>query len=129
MLHLAFASAAHNLKRELELLDTRNLSRNIRERYFSYRSKEVVDYVSRNHRLLYGMLNADAMLMNAVLKLAVTDIPKVGLQEATANLRSVFAVQLKRFSEEFDLSGRMDELLQIATAELSRVLSNSQMST
>ena len=118
----AFASAANKLGRELKALDTKRLGWFTREHYFAYRSKEVVKYVMKNRRAIYRMLNVETVLMDSILKFAVIDIPKLGLEEAVATLRRAFNTQLRRFSEEFDMSGRTEELLKVATdALLSRL--------
>lgn len=114
----AFASAAYRLGRELKQIDTKRFGWFTREHYFAYRSKEVVKYVSKNRRALYKMLNVETVLMNSILKFAVIDIPKLGLEEATVLLRRAFHTQLRRFSELFDLSERAEELLRIATEAL-----------
>jgi hypothetical protein len=118
----AFASAAHRLGRLLKTIDTKRFSWFTREHYFAYRSKEVVKYVSRNRRALYKMLNVETVLMNSILKFAVVDINNVGLAEASAALRREFYKNLKRFSDEFDLSEYTDELLRIATEALQTKL-------
>ena len=64
------------------------------------------------------MLNVETVLMNSILKFAIIDIPKLGLAEATVLLRRAFATQLGRFSEEIDLTNRVDDLLRIATNAL-----------
>jgi hypothetical protein len=69
------------------------------------------------------MLHAEILLMDAVLELAVTDIPKIGLNEAALCIRRSFAVQRTPLSDEFDLSVRTEDLLQIVTSEILRVLS------
>jgi hypothetical protein len=117
-LNRAFASAAYRLGRELKALDTKRFSWFTREHYFAYRSKEVVKYVSKNRRGLYKMLNVETVLMNSILKFAIIDIPKLGLADATVLLRRAFATQLRRFSEEIDLTNRVDDLLRIATNAL-----------
>jgi hypothetical protein len=56
------------------------------------------------------------------LKFAIIDIPKLGLDQAVVLLRRAFNTQMRRFSDEFDLSPRAEELLRIATdALLSKV--------
>jgi hypothetical protein len=122
MINLALASAASNLSRELSALDTSQLPRAIREQYFAYRHKRIIQYVSRNRRILYRMLNADTVLMDAVLNFAVTGIPTLGVEEASLNLRDKFSVQLNRMSDEIDLGGRTDQLLRIITDQLTKVL-------
>lgn len=114
----AFASAANKLGRELKTLDTNSLGWFTREHYFAYRSKEVVKYVARNRRALYKMLNVETVLMNSILKFAIIDIPKLGMEQALVLLRRAFTTQLGRFSDEFDLSPRTEELLQVATNAL-----------
>lgn len=117
-LNRAFASAASKLGRELKSLDTQNLAWLTREHYFAYRSKEVVKHVMKNRRAIYRMLNVETMLMDAILKFAVIDIPKMGLEDALVILRRAFNTQLRRFSEEFDLSPKAEELLNIMTNAL-----------
>ena len=123
----AFASAAHKLGRELKTLDTKSFPWLTREHYFAYRSKEVVKYVIKNRRGLYKMLNVETVLMNSILKFAVIDIPKMGLEEASVHLRRAFFTQLRRFSDEFDLSARVEELLRIATEALTSKLPNDNV--
>lgn len=118
VLDRAFASAANKLGRELKALDTKRFPWFTREHYFAYRSKEVVKYVSKNRRALYKMLNTETVLMDSILKFAILDIPKLGLEQAVVLLRRTFNTQLRRFSDEFDLSTRAEELLRIATEAL-----------
>jgi hypothetical protein len=118
VLDRAFASAANKLGRELKALDTKRFSWFTREHYFAYRSKEVVKYVSKNRRALYKMLNTETVLMDSILKFAIIDLPKLGLDQAVVVLRRAFNTQLRRFSDEFDLSARSEELLRIATDAL-----------
>src|SRR3954468_2390123 len=117
-LNRAFTSAASKLGRELKTLDTKKYAWLTREHYFAYRSKEVVKYVMKNRRAIYRMLNVETMLMDSILKFAIIDLPKLGLDEALVILRRSFNTQLRRFSEDFDLSVRTEELLAIATAAL-----------
>ena len=117
-LNRAFASAAHRLGRELKTLDTKRFPWFTREHYFAYRSKEVVKYVGRNRRAIYKMLNTETVLMDSILKFAIMDIPQLGLEQAVILLRRAFQTQLRRFSDEFDLSPRAGELLRIATDAL-----------
>src|SRR3954449_3468223 len=126
-LERAFASAASKLGRELKTLDTKRFSWFTREHYFAYRSKEVVKYVAKNRRAIYRMLNVETVLMDSILKFAIIDIPKLGLDEAVVVLRRAFNTQLHRFSEQFDLSGRTEELLQIATDALKAKLSEEKV--
>jgi len=117
-LNRAFASAAHRLGRELKTLDTKKCSWFTREHYFAYRSKEVVKYVAKNRRAIYKMLNVETVLMDSILKFAIIDIPKLGLEEAVTLLRRAFTTQLRRFSDEFDMTDRAEALLRIATDAL-----------
>jgi hypothetical protein len=117
-LNRAFASAANKLGRELKTVDTKRFPWFTREHYFAYRSKEVVKYVMRNRRALYKMLNVETVLMDSILKFAIIDIPKLGLEDALVLLRRAFATQLRRFSDEFDLSERTELLLRFATEAL-----------
>jgi hypothetical protein len=128
-LNRAFASAANKLGRELKALDTKRLAWLTREHYFAYRSKEVVKYVMKNRRALYKMLNVETVLMDSILKFALIDIPKLGLEEAVVVLRRAFNTQLRRFSEEFDLSSRTEELLSIATDALLTKLQTDNVVT
>jgi hypothetical protein len=117
-LYRAFRSAASKLGRSLKVLDTKRLPWFTREYYFAYRSELVVKYVSKNPRGIYRMLHVETMLMDAILRFSITDIPTIGIDEALIRLRRTFKTQLHRFSENFDLSPHSDELLQIATAAL-----------
>ncbi len=126
-LNRAFRSAAAKLGAELTQLDTKSFPWFTREHYFAYRSKEVVKYVAKNRRALYKMLNVETVLVDSILKFALIDIPKVGLEQAVTLLRRAFSVQLNRFSEEIDLSGRVEELLKIATDTLLSKLPTSNV--
>ena len=117
-LERAFASAASKLGRELKALDTKRFPWLTREHYFAYRSKEVVKYVMKNRRAIYKMLNVETVLMNSILKFALIDIPRLGMEDSVVLLRRAFNTQLRRFSDEFDLSPRSEELLKIATDAL-----------
>ena len=114
----AFASAAVRLSKEMKELDTQDLSWFTREHYFAYRSKEVLKYVIKNRRNLYKMLNVETVLMDSILKFALIDIPVLGLAASEVNLRRAFTTQLRRFSDDIDLTPRVEELLRIATNAL-----------
>ena len=120
----ALASSARMLKRELEALDTSHLPFVTRKYYFAYNRKELIQYVSKNPRTFYKMLNAETALVDVVLKFAVVDTDKLGLEQAARTLRSNCAVQLNRFPE-MGLSGRTEDILRIATTELASVLAGS----
>ncbi|HEX4165001.1 MAG TPA: hypothetical protein VHZ55_05950 [Bryobacteraceae bacterium] len=128
-LNRAFASAAYRLGRELKTIDTKRFGWFTREHYFAYRSKEVVKYVAKNRRALYKMLNVETVLMDSILKFAIIDIPKLGLEEASVLLRRAFNTQLRRFSDEFDFSSRTEQLLRIATEALNSKLPNGNVVT
>jgi len=117
-LNRCFRSAANKLGRHLRELNTRRLPWFTREHYFAYRSQEVVKFVFKSPRSIYRMLHVETMLMDAILRFSIMDIPDLGLEEAVLRLRRTFRVQLRRFSEHFDLSLRADELLHIATQAL-----------
>jgi hypothetical protein len=123
----AFASAAVRLGRELKDLNTQDLAWFTREHYFAYRSKEVLKYVIKNRRQLYKMLNVETVLMDSILKFALIDIPSIGLAASEVILRRVFATQLRRFSDEVDLTPRVEELLRIATDALKSKLANENV--
>ena len=125
-LNRAFRSAANKLGSELKALDTKELSWLTREHYFAYRSNEVVKYVMKNRRGIYKMLNVETVLMDSILKFALIDIPKFGLDGAAVILRRAFATQLRRFSDVIDLTGRVDDLLRIATEALGSKLAEPQ---
>ena len=117
-LHKAFRSAANKLGSYLRSMDTKSLTWFSREHYFAYRSKEVVSYVYKNPRALYRMLHVETMLMDAILRFSITDLPAIGMEQSLIRLRRTFRLQLRRFSDLFDLSIHSEELLQIATDAL-----------
>jgi hypothetical protein len=125
VLDRAFCSAAKKLARELKSLDTKRFNWFTREHYFAYRSSEVVKYVKRNRKAIYKMLNVETVLMNSILNFAVVDVPELGLEAAVKLLRRAFEVQLRRFTTEFDMTVRVDELLKIATDALLTKLAAS----
>jgi hypothetical protein len=114
----AFSSAARGLAAELKTIDTKRFDWFTREYYFAYRNNEVVKQVKKNRRAIYKMLNVETVLMNNILNFAVVDVPTLGLEPAVKLLRRAFEVQLRRFSIEFDMTVRVDELLKIATDAL-----------
>ncbi len=79
-------------------------------------------YVAKNRRAIYKMLNVETVLMDSILKFAIIDIPKMGLEQAVVHLRRAFNTQLRRFSDEIDMSGRAEQLLKIATDALLTTL-------
>ena len=123
----AFASAANKLGRELKALDTNEYPWFTREHYFAYRSAEVVKYVMKNRRAIYKMLNVETVLMDSILKFALIDLPKIGLEAALVPLRRAFNTQLRRFSDEIDLTNRAEELLRVATDALVSKIANDNV--
>lgn len=123
MLEAALSSAAFNLKSELEKFATDHLDWHVRETYFSYRRDTIVESVRRNSHGLVRMLNVDTSIMDDFLKFVMIDLPRLGLDRALKQLRKNMARELKRFSSEFDLSHRCDDILELATIELYRLLS------
>lgn len=123
----AFASAAVRLGRELKELDTQDLAWFTREHYFAYRSKEVLKYVMKNRRQLYKMLNVETVLVDSILKFALIDIPALGMEASEVILRRAFTTQLRRFSEELDLTPQVDALLRIATDALKGKLAQDSV--
>jgi hypothetical protein len=111
----AYKSASARLKGELQALNTRRFDWFTREHYFAYRSKHVVEYVSKNQRAIYRMFNTETELMDAILKFTQIDIPAMRFEDALEEVRRSFRVNLRRFSKEVDLSEHADDLLRIAT--------------
>lgn len=120
----AFASAKRKINQEISALPISHLPLNVRRRYFVYRPTEAVRYVDRNRRFLFRILHGEAAIMDAVLKFAIVDIPKIGLSKASSSIRKKFAFILNHLSSEFDMSSRADDLLLVATNELRRVQSD-----
>lgn len=88
----------------------------------------VAEYVRKNRRPIYKMFNVETALINEILKFTQISIPKIGIEKASVELRAAFEKHLHRFTDEFDLAERTDELLLIATeALLSRQGSESEM--
>jgi hypothetical protein len=118
----ALRSAASNLRLELKKLDTKHLPLHLRERYYPYRYKDITGYISKEPRTFYRMLNAETALVNAMLKLATIDGPSIGLEKGLQKFRSAVKAHLGRFSNEFDLRERTEQLVDIATAELAKTM-------
>jgi hypothetical protein len=117
-LHKAFSSAANRVGRYLKSLDVKLLPWFDREKYDAYGSDVVVRYVTRNPRAIYRMFHVETMLVDAILRFSIIDLPVIGLEASLIRLRRTFKTQLHRFSEHFDLSVRSEELLRIATDAL-----------
>jgi hypothetical protein len=118
MLRRAYASAGVRLKAEMEQLNTQGFCRFTRQHYFAYRSKHVVEYVSKNQRAIFRMFNTETGLMDAILKFTQIDLPNMKFEEAVAELRRAFRNNLRRFSKDIDLSERAEDLLRVATQVL-----------
>jgi hypothetical protein len=97
----AYRSASARLKGELEALNTRRF-----------------DWFTREQRSIYKMFNTETELMDAILRFTQINIPAMKFDDAVAELRRSFRVNLRRFSKEVDLSEHADELLSIATEVL-----------
>ncbi|MGA8593879.1 MAG: hypothetical protein WB676_03980 [Bryobacteraceae bacterium] len=79
---------------------------------------KVAEFVREKRRPIYRMFHVETLLMDEVLKFTQINIQKLGLEKAAAELRSAFAKHLHRFTDEFDMSERCDDLLYIATEAL-----------
>jgi hypothetical protein len=129
LLDRAFASAVNKLGGELRMLDTKRFAWFTREHYFAYRSKDVVNYVIKNRRAIYRMLHNETVIMDGILKFAIMDLPKLGMDDAVTLLRRTIHTQMRRFSKEFDLSPHADELLQIITDALRTKLAEENIAS
>ncbi len=56
--------------------------------------------------------------MDSILKFALIDLPALGQEASEVILRRAFNTQLRRFSDELDMTPRVEELLRIATEAL-----------
>lgn len=81
-------------------------------------SKQVSEFVSQKRQSIYRMFHVETMLMDEILKFTQINIPKLGLEKAAEELRIAFERQLRRFTDEFDMSARADELIAVATEAL-----------
>ena len=79
----------------------------------------IEDFVKRNRRLIYRMFSVETVLIDEVLKFTQINIPKLGLAKSVEELRSAFRKHLHRFTNEFDMADRTDELLSILTSVLN----------
>jgi hypothetical protein len=79
---------------------------------------QVTQFVSQKRCNVYRMFHVETLLMDEILKFTQINIPKLGLVRATAELRAAFQKHLHRFTDEFDLAERCDDLLAIATDAL-----------
>lgn len=84
----------------------------------NHTSRQVQAFVARNHRFICRMFHVETALMDEVLKFTQINIPKLGLDQAAAELRAGFRRNLRRFSELVDFAARTDDLLRIATEAL-----------
>ncbi|HEX6546957.1 MAG TPA: hypothetical protein VF023_11655 [Bryobacteraceae bacterium] len=79
---------------------------------------KVAEFVREKRRPIYRMFHVETLLMDEVLKFTQMNIAKLGIKAAAVELRSAFVRHLRRFTDEFDMSARCDELLYIATEAL-----------
>jgi hypothetical protein len=79
---------------------------------------KVAEFVREKRRPIYRMFHVETLLMDEILKFTQINIAKLGIEAAAVELRSAFMRHLRRFTEEFDMSARCDELLYIATETL-----------
>lgn len=79
---------------------------------------KVAEFVREKRRAIYRMFHVETLLMDEVLKFTQINIPKLGVEAAATELRSAFLRHLRRFTNEFDMSARCDELLYVATDAL-----------
>jgi hypothetical protein len=81
-------------------------------------SKQVSEFVSQKRQGIYRMFHVETLLMDEILKFTQINIPKLGLEKAAGELRTAFERHLRRFTDEFDMSARVDELIAVATDAL-----------
>jgi hypothetical protein len=110
----AFRSAGPELREKLDELNTAHRACGL-PGVMSILPKKIEDFVSNNRRPIYRMFSVETALMDEVLKFTQINIPKWGLDKAAEELRSAFRKHLHRFTEEFDMADRSDELLSILT--------------
>lgn len=79
---------------------------------------QVTQFVSQKRRNLYRMFHVETLLMDEILKFTQMNIAKLGLEKAAAELRMAFEKHLHRFTDEFDMAERCNDLLAIATDAL-----------
>jgi hypothetical protein len=115
LIALAFSSARSRLPAILSALTVRlDTPWSVREQYFPYLAKEIVAGIAANPGKLYRMLNAETWVMNALLKFA-RNLVNIGTPRAEVLVRRAVSTHLRRFSTEFDLSERLEELLATVT--------------
>jgi hypothetical protein len=79
---------------------------------------KVAEFVREKRRPIYRMFHVETLLMDEVLKFTQMNIAEFGIEAAAVELRAAFMRHLRRFTDEFDMSDRCDELLYIATEAL-----------
>jgi len=89
---------------------------------------KVAEFVREKRRPIYRMFHVETLLMDEVLKFTQMNIAEFGIEAAAVELRAAFMRHLRRFTDEFDMSTRCDELLYIATEALrTRRIEEEQM--
>lgn len=81
-------------------------------------ANQVAEFVRQKRSHIYRMFHVETLLMDEILKFTQINIPKLGLEAAAAELRGAFERHLRRFTDQFDLAERCDELISIATDAL-----------
>ena len=79
---------------------------------------QVAEFVRQKRHSLHRMFHVETLLMDEILKFTQINIPTLGLEKAVIELRCAFARHLRRFTDEFDLAERTDELIHLATEAL-----------
>lgn len=113
----AFRTAGRMLRQQLDELNTAHRAAGL-PGVMSLIPKKVEEFVNKNRRPIYRMFSVETMLMNELLKFTQINIPKFGLERAVDELRGAFRKHLHRFTEEFDMAERTEELLSILTGVL-----------
>lgn len=123
----ALRTASRLLSERLALIDGAQRAAG-RPGTISLMPARVAEYVRKNRRPIYKMFNVETALMNEILKFTQINIPKMGVEKASLELRSAFEKHLHRFTDEFDMAERTGALLRIATeALLSRQGAEGEM--
>lgn len=79
---------------------------------------QVAEFVRQKRSHIHRMFHVETLLMDEILKFTQINIPELGLEAAAVELRNAFERHLRRFTDQFDLSKRCDELISIATDAL-----------
>ncbi len=114
----AVRTAGRTLREQLDELNSQQRASGFRG-VMSLAPARIEDFVKRNRRLIYRMFSVETVLIDEVLKFTQINIPKLGLAKSVEELRSAFRKHLHRFTNEFDMADRTDELLSILTSVLN----------